>query len=181
MFKLYREEQGTLPFSDYGYLLKVAAGKQSVLEFGPGISTLAFVEAGLTDIVTCEHAPEWLGKAQEALKAFPQCRVLGYENVAPAALVGALNGHPEFDLALVDSPSGVEGHKDKEGRVRLPGQEDCSRLNTCLAALRHSKIIYLHDWFRANERATLERLSSMGHRVTIKGNSCFARIDRDAG
>lgn len=180
MFKLYKIERGTFPFPDYGFLLKAATGAKSALEFGPGISTLALIEAGVPDIVTLEHDPEWLGKAVEALKAYPQCRVLGYDNVAPEALCEALNGHPQFDLAFVDSPSGVEGIANKGQRARLAGQEDCSRLNTCLAALRHSKIIYLHDWFRANERATLGRLGAMGHKVTIDKTCCIARIDRHA-
>lgn len=178
MFKLYPIERGTFPFADYGNLLKYATGAKSALEFGPGLSTLALVEAGVSEIVTCEHDPQWLQEARTRLKEFPGVRVEEYQNVAPEALCVALDGHPQFDLAFVDSPSGVQGNAKKAQRVRLPGQEDCSRLNTCLAALRHSPVVYLHDWFRANERATLGRLGAMGHKVTISKLSCIARIDR---
>jgi hypothetical protein len=172
VFKLYKVEQGTFPFTDYQALMTFAKGAKSALEFGPGISTNALIEAGVPEIVTLECHPESLRKAVEALKGFPGVKVLDYENVAPVALCEALNGHPQFDLALVDSPRG------QQERVRLDGQEDCSRLNTCLLALKYSPIVYLHDWFRANERATLDRLSSQGHLVTLDALSCFARIDR---
>lgn len=155
-----------------------AKGAKSALEFGPGLSTLALVEAGVKHIVTLEHDTRWLRKAVQALKPYPQCRILRYENVAPEALCTSLEANRQFDLAFVDSPCGTEGLAKKPERERLAGQEDCSRLNTCLAALRHSKLIYLHDWFRANERATLGRLAAMGYKVTIDRMSTFARIDR---
>jgi hypothetical protein len=172
VFKLYKVEQGTFPFTDYRALMAFAKGAKSALEFGPGISTNALIEAGVPEIVTLECHSESLRKAVEALKGFPGVRVLPYENVAPVAFCEALNGHPQFDLAFVDSPRG------QGDRVSLAGQEDCSRLNTCLLALRYSPIVYLHDWFRANERATLDRLSFLGHLVTLDALSCFARIDR---
>lgn len=180
MFKLYTVEEGRFPFIDYGELIKYASGAKSALEFGPGLSTLALIEAGVKHIVTCEHDPEWHRRSVESLKPYPQCRVLHYDNVAPEANVEALKDNEQFDLAFVDSPSGTEGLAKKPERVKLSGQEECSRLNTCLAALRHSKIIYLHDWFRANERATLGRLAQLGHKITIDGKSTFARIDRHA-
>jgi hypothetical protein len=46
-----------------------------------------------------------------------------------------------------------------------PGQEDCSRLNTCLSALQHAPVVYLHDAVRPLERATLTRLERDGHKV----------------
>lgn len=180
-FRLYKVEQGRFPFIDYREFLGYAKRARSALEFGPGVSTLALIEAGVKHIVTCEHDPEWHRRAVEALKPYPQCQILRYENTAPEANVVALEAHRQFDLAFVDSPCGTEGLAKKAERIRLVGQEDCSRLNTCLAALRHSKVVYLHDWFRANERATLGRLAAMGHKVTIDRLSTFARIERDAG
>lgn len=181
MFKLYTVESGTFPFEDYRALMGFADGANSALEFGPGLSTLALIEAGVKHILTLEHDPEWHRKAVEEFKPYRGVHVARYENVAPVALCEALEGHPQFDLAFVDSPSGVyfdHPDKSKAGRVVFPGQEDCSRLNTCLAALRHSPILYLHDWFRANERATLGRLAALGHKVSIDGGVCIARIDR---
>jgi hypothetical protein len=49
--------------------------------------------------------------------------------------------------------------------VAHPGQEDCSRLNTCLAALKLAPVVLLHDAIRPLERATLGRLELAGHKV----------------
>lgn len=174
MFELYTQERGTFPFIDYAELMGYARNAKSALEFGPGISTLALVEAKVPEIVTLEHASQWRQDARRRLKQFPSVQVLEYKNVAPVALCASLNGHPQFDLAFVDSPSGSVA----KGTERLAGQEDCSRLNTCLAALRHSKLVYLHDWYRPRERATLGRLAALGHKITVEQKSTFARIER---
>lgn len=179
-FRLYTIEQGRFPFIDYEELMGYAKRAKSALEFGPGISTFALIEAGVKRIVTCEHDPAWAMRAVEALMDYPQVAIYQYDNVAPEANVEGLDANEQFDLAFVDSPSGTEGLAKKPERTRLAGQEDCSRLNTCLAALRHSRIVYLHDWFRANERATMGRLAAMGHRITVDRLSCFARIERIA-
>lgn len=162
MFKLYKEQKHTFSFIDYGMLLKEAAGVKSALEFGPGISTLALIEAGVEKIVTLEHDPKWFDAAVAQFKDYPQVSVRTYkdEPVVEADVEG------EFDIAFVDSPKGfVHVVRNVEGtRKRHPGQEDCSRLNTCLFALKHAPIVYLHDACRPLERGTLGRLNQMGHK-----------------
>jgi hypothetical protein len=172
MFKLYTVETGTLFFADYKILLREAEGKQSVLEIGPGNSTLAFVEAGVPKIVTLEHDPEWRDKAKEKFKHYPNVEVRSYQD-EPEAIGEVVE---TFDIAFVDSPKGY-----KAGRRRHKGQEDCSRFNTCLLALKHAPVVYLHDAYRNLERATVGRLSAMGHGVSYLPGSRvgIARIERN--
>jgi hypothetical protein len=177
VFKLYTEQKPTFPFVDYGMLVKEATGVKSALEFGPGISTLALIEAGVERIVTLEHDPIWFDKAVKQFKDYPQVEVRPYkdEPVVEADVEG------KFDIAFVDSPKGfVHMVRGVEGsRKKHPGQEDCSRLNTCLFALKHAPIVYLHDAFRPLERGTLGRLNRMGHTVKfIPGHAGIAKIWR---
>jgi hypothetical protein len=180
-FKLYKTDYMTFRFADYGILLKEATGKKRVLEFGPGCSTWALIEAGVPEIVTCEYQDDWREKAKEQFKDYPQVKVVKFwdEPEARAEIEG------EFDLAFVDSPKGykhIPGITPPGGRVAHKGQEDCSRLNTCLLALKHSPLVLLHDAARALERGTLGRLSGLGHKVSFfegASKAGLARIERD--
>ena len=188
-FKLYKQDFRTFRFGDYGILLNEATGKKRILEFGPGCSTWALIESGCPEIVTCEYDPRFLESAKEKFKDYPQVKVIPFLDTAPEAQAD-LQG--EFDLAFVDSPKGyrnIPGKTPPGGRIRHKGQEDCSRLNTCLLALKHSPIVLLHDAYRPCERATLGRLSALGHEITFYPNAWysiqvrimaggFARIER---
>jgi hypothetical protein len=168
----------TLPREDYAILLREATGKQSVLEFGPGFSTFAFIEAGVPRILCCEYLDKWLEIGKERFKDYPQVEIIRYLDEPEAK---ADIGSEQFDLALVDSPKGYTG-----ARTAHPGQEDCSRLNTCLLALKHAPVVLLHDAGRPLERGTLGRLNKMGHKVTFydgadkASRTGMARIERNA-
>jgi hypothetical protein len=157
---LWTPNQRTLTKTDHELLVEIGKGATKVLEFGPGYSTLAFIEAGVSEIVGLEHDPKWNEKQKERFKEFPSVTVDWYWNEAPVARVPDwVRGH-EFDLAFVDSPKGYAG-----ARVRHPGQEDCSRLNTCLAAIEVAPVVYLHDAIRPLERCSLARLEALGHKM----------------
>jgi hypothetical protein len=162
----------TLPAEDYAILLREGAGKKSVLEFGPGFSTYAFIEAEIPRILCCEYLDKYYDFAKERFKDFPQVEIVRFwdEPEARAEIEG------EFELALVDSPKGYAG-----ARTAHPGQEDCSRLNTCLLALKYAPVVLLHDAYRPLERGTLGRLSAMGHKVSYykeASRTGMARIER---
>jgi hypothetical protein len=181
-FKLYKTDYITFRFADYGILLREATGKKRALEFGPGCSTWALIEAGCPEIVTCEYSEDWLEKAKEQFKDYPQVKVVKFwdEPEARAEIEG------EFDIAFVDSPKGyrhIPGATPPGGRIVHKGQEDCSRLNTCLLALKHSPLVFLHDAMRPLERGTLGRLNALGHKVSFCDGASkigLARIDRNA-
>lgn len=182
MFKLYPgEEKLTLRYTDYAAIMEQASDAKRVLEIGPGISTFALLEAGVEEIVTLEHDPTWYDKAVEDFKEYPQVKVGRYQDLPVATC--DLAPDEQFDLALVDSPKGfTKPVLNVEGvRVAHPGMEDCSRLNTCILALKHAPVVLLHDAYRPLERATVGRLSAMGHDCWFVGNSrCgIARIIRN--
>jgi len=179
MFKLYTKELATFRFSDYALLMQQVKDLEAktCLEFGPGISTLALIESGLERVVTLEHDPEWLDANIERFKDYPQVEVRRYQD-EPIVLADV---DEDFDMAFVDSPKGyVHPMKNVRGvRKRHPGQEDCSRLNSCLFALDHAPVVFLHDSQRPLERGTLGRLNAMGHKVTqLPSKVGMARIDR---
>lgn len=159
MFRLYKREQSVFTFDDYAALLGEVkrTNAKHILEFGPGNSTLAWIEAGCDSIVSLEHNPRWLAAAKD--KLLGKClnvQLLPYKNT-PEIILPELNGKT-FDLAFVDSPVGV----DLKSATRFPGQENCSRLNTLLFAVAHSPIVLLHDAKRPGEQATLERIKDCG-------------------
>lgn len=176
MFRFYTEERGVFTFDDYGALLAAAreANAKSILEFGPGASTLALIEAGCERIVTCEYQQPWLSAAAERLAPYPQVDLRRYVNVSDVEVEG-LARDEAFDLAFVDSPLGCEAKR----KIEIPGQEGCSRLNTLIYALGRAPVVLFHDAKRAGEQRSIERVRAMGHSVemidTVKG---MARIVR---
>jgi len=174
-FALYRQEKAIFTFDDYGALLEECRRRNAnrVLEFGPGISTLALVEAGCGAILTCEYNDRWFNSANELFKGQPSVSLLRYRNDSEVSVEG-LRPDDQFDLAFVDSPIGMPGHA-----VRHPGQEDCSRLNTVLFALQRAPVVLLHDAKRPGERMTLNRVAASGHAVSmIETRKGIARIER---
>ncbi len=157
---LWIKNQKTLTKTDHCHLINIARGASRVVEFGPGYSTLAFIEAGVNEIIGLEHDSKWNEVQVDRFKDYPQVTIDWYYNEAPKARVPDFYKGVDFDFAFVDSPKGYAA-----ARVLHPGQEDCSRLNTCLAALDLTSVVYLHDAQRPLERATLSRLEVAGHRV----------------
>lgn len=175
MFQLYREQHRIFEFDDYGALVaecrRVKA--RSILEFGPGISTLALIESGAERIATCEYQDRWLVQAGELLKAHPHVSVHRYWNEVPVRVDGLTR--KSFDLAFVDSPLGTPSR----GAVRHPGEEECNRLNTVLYALDCAPVVLIHDAKREGESYTLCRLIAEGHTVDhIDTRKGIARIVR---
>lgn len=108
-FRLYPEERHWCSFADYGVIVDVVRrlGARSVLEFGPGSSTLALVEGGAARIDACEDDDHWLGVYRERLeRRFPGVVHLhAYEH--DDLMIPAVHGR-RYDLALVDGPHDVE-------------------------------------------------------------------------
>ena len=157
---LWRAGQRTLTQTDHKLLMTIAKGVSSVVEFGPGYSTFAFIEAGVPEIVGLEHDDKWFALQTERFETFPQVTIGRYWDTAPKATVPDDITARTFDIAFVDSPKGYKG-----GRKVHDGQADCSRLNTCLAALDIAPIVYLHDAVRPLERCSLSRLNALGHKI----------------
>ena len=157
---LYRPSL-SLTVEDYNCLVAIAQQLQPkrVLEFGPGYSTYAWIEAGVPEIVSLECRDEWRKEKEREFSEFPNVSVQPYWNEAPQARVPEDIGN--FDLAFVDSPRG----QPNKSAIKLPGQQDCNRLNTLVKAMSLSPISLLHDAARVYERNSLAEMSKLGCEV----------------
>lgn len=162
------------PADDLAILQQSAEDCKSILEFGPGVSTDAFINAGCQRIATCEHIDKWFHVAVERFKDYPQVTVYRYMNSHEVTIPG-LDPSERFDIAFVDSPIGAP-----KNRVKIKGQEGCSRLNTLLYAMNHAYVVYLHDVYREAEQASLEYASRLGWNVNIhptrRGLACLTNF-----
>lgn len=146
-------------------------GAKRVLEFGPGLSTFAFLDAGAS-VTTLEHEDVWYARAQSKFGDMLRVKVLRYAN-EPVIEVPELNGD-RFDLAFVDSPQGT-----RHARVEHLGQEGMSRKNTVAYALTKAPVVLLHDAHRPGERRTLKLFADEGFPVELIGER--QRIARITG
>lgn len=109
-FKLYPQEQRWWSFQDYQAVLDAMAktGAKRILEFGPGSSTLALIEAGAEHIECCEDDPQWGRVYQERLAdRFPGIVTIRPYTFADPLEIPDLVGRT-FDMALIDGPRGTE-------------------------------------------------------------------------
>jgi hypothetical protein len=70
-------------------LLREAIGKRRILEFGPGHSTYAWIEAGC-EVVSLENHDGWRAEKVEEFNMYPQVHIGKYEDTAPKATVSTL-------------------------------------------------------------------------------------------
>lgn len=104
-FALYQEERHYWSFADYGTVVDVVRKlyARSVLEFGPGSSTLALIEGGASTIYTLEDDPVWTPPARDRLANHWQvARLIAYTWSDPLVVEQV---DREFDLALIDGPA----------------------------------------------------------------------------
>lgn len=135
------------------------AQAHTAVEFGPGDSTKAFFDSTAHIIVSLEHDPQWAEVWRPRLKPLADAKrkewyLHPYYNL-PNVIVHTPWQNVVFDIALVDSPYG--GTNDKR-RVDHPGQKNYARFNTLDWALRHAKVVLLHDADRPREQRAVAAL-----------------------
>jgi hypothetical protein len=105
-FVLYPVAKHWWSLNDYAAVLGTvrALAARTVLEFGPGSSTLALVEGGATTIDTCEDDPKWLDvyRRRLGMKFAGVVEVRAYTWADPLT-IPAIDGN-RYDLALIDGP-----------------------------------------------------------------------------
>lgn len=109
-FALYPEERRWWSFNDYRHVLETTRRLQpkTVLEFGPGSSTLALIEGGAKAIDCCEDNPDWekvyrerlVGRFRELVSIVP------YVWSDPLS-IPAIDSRT-YDMALIDGPLGTD-------------------------------------------------------------------------
>lgn len=107
-FRLFPEATHFWSLADYGAVLDVMKRlhPKTVLEFGPGSSTLALIEGGAQHIDCLEDDPDWFEVYRVRLaEVYPDIiTLLGYTFSDPLRLP---TPRIRFDLALVDGPFGT--------------------------------------------------------------------------
>lgn len=110
-FRLYDPGAHWCSASDFGAIVDVTERlkPRTVLEFGPGWSTLALIEGGAESIVGCEDKAHWLEVWIERLRPHQeQIRMVGYTWADPLPITAPVLGRETFDLGLVDGPAETE-------------------------------------------------------------------------
>lgn len=103
MRRLYPREQHWWSFADYDGLVAITlrAAPATVLEFGPGSSTLALIEGGAGRVATCEDDRKWI---DTHVGQFIRHPVTFHHYVWSDPLsVPGLDGE-RFSMAFIDGP-----------------------------------------------------------------------------
>jgi len=157
-FHLAGLREWAIDSDDYAFLVNHCRkhGIRNVVEFGPGDSTLAFLDAGCR-ILSFESDPAWLEECQRRFSGERgvELRLCPAGEVPDAA---SLPFQPE--LVLVDGPPSFQGIDPK-------------RLPACEWAASVCGHFLLHDAKREPERAILKRFEQRGFTIlripTAKG------------
>jgi hypothetical protein len=136
---------------DYIFLVRHCRrlGIRRVAEFGPGDSTLAFLDAGC-EVMSFEHDAGWLLKARDR---FQREAGVSLWHCPEGSLPGPESATFEPEMVFVDGPPFRQG-------------QEMSRLMPCEWALARCGYLILHDTKRSGEMATLAELERRGMIVT---------------
>lgn len=107
-FRLYPEAKPWWSFNDYAVVLSVMLrlSARSVLEFGPGSSTLALIEGGAGQIDCCEDEDQWFDVYRSRLQDCPPGEGIVTMHRYTWGPVVRIDGVDDrrYDLALIDGP-----------------------------------------------------------------------------
>jgi hypothetical protein len=133
---------------------------KTVLEFGPGMSTVLFGRLGLK-VHSVELDPAYLAQAPRV----PGCWLHSWSGNNIEAL-SELGLPPLFDLGFVDGPNGYSA--------------PLARLLSALYCAERCRVLVLHDSNRPDEQLILQVLQRRGwkvagERTTERGMVCLTR------
>jgi hypothetical protein len=136
-------------WDDYLFLARLCRKHsiKRVAEFGPGDSTLAFLDAGCR-VVSYEHDAGWLQRSVERFAGEDAVEVV---HCPEGTVPDRMSFEPE--IVFVDGPPFREG-------------QEMSRLQPCEWALERCGCFLLHDAKRPGEQATLAEMERRGMSVT---------------
>lgn len=161
---------------DYAWLVAYVrrTGARRIVEFGPGDSTLAFLEAGC-EILSLENDDSWLRSAKQRFAAWSKVIVAPFEDIPGLGGAGpdlVRTGGWKPDVVFVDAP-------------RVEDQYSPARANACLFAADISEVVLLHDGKREAEQLTSQLFKERGWHVelipTEKGILLFRKMAKAHG
>lgn len=156
--KLYPAERHWWSFNDYRAVLGVVVQLQpaTVLEFGPGSSTLALLEGGAGHIDALEDDAKWIAvNSNLLLEHAARVSLIPYVWADPLA-IPAIDAR-RYDLALIDGPRTTENRVavleyclTRAAAVLMPLEESADRHgqgylrpHVMAAAARHGRSVAL--------------------------------------
>lgn len=136
---------------EYEYLVRLVEANnfQNILEFGPGVSTYAFLE-NKCNIWSLEDIPYWFEINSKRFDGNDLVKLFLYNKDKDIDIKDIDN--IKFDMAFVDGPC---------------GSKSFSRILSCNYASKRTNIFLLHDCNRQAEKDTLEIFSKEGWKIKI--------------
>ncbi|SRR5712691_1396607 len=131
---------------------------KTVLEFGPGGSTYAYLESGVESIDTCEDNLKYLESARIRFRDYPHVSVYHYTYPHPMAqqIISVRDCDSRYyDMAFIDGPHTVE-----------------DRDLTVVYALRHAKVVIVPGEGRPHFRVMVDRLAEILDREIVWAETC---------
>jgi len=123
---------------------------KSVLEFGPGYSTMSFLAC--EKIVSLEPNKTWYEKYKGIFEPFANVHIYLFNPNETNISVPEADSY-SFDLAFVDSP---------------PARGVLPRFNSLMYALARAKVVFLHDTKRQGEQNTIRTIAEMHPTLEIE-------------
>jgi hypothetical protein len=158
----------TITSTEYDFIVENTEIGSTVLEFGPGSTTWAFLENDCR-ISTYECKEKWFKIYKETFSNFPV-----QVHLVPPNIPMTING--SFDIGMIDAPTGAYYYK-------------YSRINSTLLATLCCRRIFMHDGARANEKRTIEVLHDLcwevvkqtkdGNLVILENNRKYQLLPRN--
>jgi hypothetical protein len=129
---------------------------QSILEFGPGVSTNEFSKIECVDVIhSYEAKDDYYKNASEVFMGATKIQIYKYDDSRNIEDILAFNPPlKQYDFGFVDGPYG-------------PSYRIYSRINSCIIAKRFCKTFMLHDCERRGEVNTLLILKSIGMNIKV--------------
>lgn len=147
---VFLKNSGGIRSVDYDFLVWFTEvyNIKTVLEFGPGASTYAFLENDC-QIDSLEYKTNWFNKFKIDMEIFESVEVIKFENTDWEDDIVSPVLDKSYHMAFVDSPVGL--HKG-----------ECSRLNSMKYCMDKTDIILLHDICRKGEMKTAKYMQDNG-------------------
>lgn len=165
---------GDVPFNpysidkqDFDEIVKLIKSNniKTVLEFGPGASTYAFLKAGCKKIWSLENEDKWYNICRDMFKDMNKVEVIQFNNRSVLD-IPEVNGLM-FDLILVDGPRGAYFKR-------------YSRINSALYATTRTNNILFHDSKRDPENKAVQVLEEIGwDRSELKSRKGMAFLTKN--
>ena len=153
MDRVKRFGRGCITEEEYYYLYDFVVQNKirDIIEFGPGTSTFAFLEADC-NIISLEHSHKWKRYYDEKFRKFKNVNIVMFNKNKIRLPKNSLSS---FDMAFIDGPP-ARGQTD--GPARVQPTKFCENI---------TDIMLYHDGEREGEKKMLKIMEGKGWNVNF--------------